>query len=212
ELIRNVGVGARHGAKQRRLARIGIADQRDARHGNLLAHAPPRLALLLDAAEAAREYAYPLAEEPPVGLELRLAGSPEADAAFLPLEVSPAAHEAGREMFQLRELDFELAFEASRALREDVENQLITIEHAPPGVLLEVALLARRERMIDEDHVRLARLRNAAHFLRLATAEKESRVGTLAPARHGRNRPRTGGQRELCELLEILGIDVRAEP
>src|SRR6185437_15905692 len=74
ELIRNVGVGARHGAKQRRLARIGIADQRDARHGNLLAHAPPRLALLLDAAEAAREYAYPLAEEPPVGLELRLAG------------------------------------------------------------------------------------------------------------------------------------------
>src|SRR5215469_12886595 len=99
-------------------------------------------------------------------------------------------------MFQLRELDFELALEASRALRKDVENQLIAVEHPPPGVLLEVALLARRERVIDEDHVRLARLRDAAHLLRLAAAHEESGIGTLAPARHGRDRSRTGGQRE----------------
>ncbi len=69
-----------------------------------------------------------------------------------------------RDVLELRELHFELAFEAARALREDVEDQAVAIEHAPLGELLEVALLTRRERVIDEDHIGFvarARLRAA---------------------------------------------------
>ena len=51
--------------------------------------------------------------------------------------------------------DFELALEAARALREDVENQSVAIEHSPLDELLEVALLAGRERVIDEHDVRV---------------------------------------------------------
>ena len=56
-------------------------------------------------------------------------------------------------MLELRELDFQLALEAARALREDIEDQAVAIEHAPLGELLEIALLAGRERVIDQDHI-----------------------------------------------------------
>ena len=84
-----------------------------------------------------------LANEAAVCFELRFAGTAHADAALLTLEVSPSAHEARGDVFQLRELHFELAFVAARALREDVEDEAVAIEHAAAGVLLEVALLAR---------------------------------------------------------------------
>jgi hypothetical protein len=57
--------------------------------------------------------------------------------------VGPAAHEAAGDVLQLRELDLELAFVAARALREDVEDQRVAIEHAAADQFLEVALLAR---------------------------------------------------------------------
>ena len=71
-----------------------------------------------------------LREQAAVGFELRFAGTAQADTALLPLEVGPAAHQSRRQVLQLRELDLQLAFEAARALREDVENQSGAIEHA----------------------------------------------------------------------------------
>ena len=114
----------------------------------------PGLALLLDLLEALGEDAHALPDQAPVGLELRLARTAQANAALLALQVRPAAHQAARDVLQLRQFHLELAFEAARALRKDVENQAVAIEHAPADVLLEIALLARRERMIDENDVR----------------------------------------------------------
>src|SRR6266436_3956792 len=65
----------------------------------------------------------------------------------------------------LRELDFQLAFEAAGALREDVEDQSVAVEHPALGELLEVAFLAGGERVIDEDDVRLMGLGDAAQLL-----------------------------------------------
>ena len=61
-------------------------------------------------------------------------------------------------MLQLRELDLQLAFEAARALRENVENQPAAIQHAPAGQLLEVAFLAGRQRVVDEYDIGLVGL------------------------------------------------------
>src|SRR6185503_11011138 len=126
---------------QRRLAGVGITDERERGDRNLGAHLAPGLALLLDLLEPPGEHAHALPDETPVGLELRLAGTAHADTAFLPLEVRPPAHEARRDVFQLRELDFELAFETAGALRENIENQAVSIEYPAPGELLEIALL-----------------------------------------------------------------------
>ena len=110
-------------------------------------------------------------------------------------------------MLQLRELDFELALEAAGALREDVENQSVAIEHAALDELLEVALLAGRERVIDQNDVGVGLARDGAQLLGLAAAHEETRIGPLAAARHGRDRLRAGRERELRELLEILRVD-----
>ena len=64
-------------------------------------------------------------------------------------------------MLELRQLDLELALEAARALREDIEDQPAAIEHAHAAQLLEVALLARRQRMIDQDQLGVLRARAA---------------------------------------------------
>ena len=69
--------------------------------------------------------------QPPVDLELLLARAAGlADAAALALQVGPAAHQPRRQVLELRELDLQLAFAASRALREDVQDQLGAVEHA----------------------------------------------------------------------------------
>ena len=75
-------------------------------------------------------------------------------------------------MLELRELDFELAFEAAGALREDIEDQAVAVEHPPLGELLEVALLARGERVIDEDELRLMGPDDVAQLLGFAATEE----------------------------------------
>ena len=211
ELVGDVGIRAGQGAKQRRLAGVGVTHERERGDGNLGAHLPPGLALLLDFLEPPGEHAHALADEAAVGLELRLAGTAHADTAFLPLEVGPAAHQARGDVFQLRELDFELAFEAAGALRENIENQAVSIEHAAAGELLEVALLARRERVIDQDDVGGVVFGDGPNFVGLAAAHEEAGIGTLAAARHGGNGLGPGRDGELPELLQILGIDLCAQ-
>ena len=81
---------------------------------------------------------------------------------------------------QLRELDLQLAFEAARALREDVEDQPGAIEHAALRALLEVALLARRQRVIEQHHVGAMLERAAARIssaLPLPTDRRGSGAG-----------------------------------
>lgn len=87
-----------------------------------------------------------LADESPIGLELCFARSTQANTAFLALEVGPAAHQARRQVFQLRKLDLQLALEAARTLRKNIKNQSGTIEYATSEFFLQIALLARIER------------------------------------------------------------------
>src|SRR5262249_37473560 len=117
-----------------------------------------------------------------VGLELRLAGTAQADTALLPLEVGPAAHQARRQVLELRQLDLELALEAAGALREDVEDQAAAIEHAPPGQLLEIALLARRQGMVHQDQVGACGGGGRADLLGLAAADEVAWIRAFAPA------------------------------
>src|ERR1700733_6440953 len=114
-------------------------------------------------------------------------------------------------MPQLRKFHFEFALEAARALRKDVEDEAVAIEHAPADVLFEIALLAWRERVIDENHVGGRCDRGIAHLVRLAAAHEEAWIGTFAPADHRRDRLRPGGTGQLFELAQILWIDRCAE-
>ena len=99
--------------------------------------------------EAVVEILDALAEQAAVGLELGFTGSAQADTAFLPLEVSPAAHQPRRQVLELRQLHLQLALEGLRTLREDIQYQSGTIEHPALQFAFEIALLRRRQRVVE---------------------------------------------------------------
>src|SRR5256886_10718230 len=94
-----------------------------------------------------------------VGLELGLTRSPRADAAAETLEVAPLPDQPRQEIGELGELHLELALARARALREDVEDQRGAVDHFDPERLPDVALLARRQRVVDRKSTRL----NSSH-------------------------------------------------
>ena len=85
------------------------------------------------------------------------------------LRVSTA--ETALKVAQLRQLHFEFAFVATGALRKDIEDQRIAVEHAQAREFLEVAFLARRERMIDEDDLGAELCRGLTDLLSLIVAQ-----------------------------------------
>ena len=93
--------------------------------------------------ESGSQLLYARTDQATVGLERRLNRSTQSDTTFLSLEVSPATNQSCRNMPQLGQFHLQLAFEAARALREDVQNQPGTIQHTTLQLPLEIAFLAR---------------------------------------------------------------------
>src|SRR3989442_594837 len=112
----------------------------------------------------------------PVHLELCLARAPRAHAAAEPREVRPLARETRQQVLKLGELDLHLALEASRPLREDVEDERAPVDDLPVELPLEVALLRGGKRLVEDDHVGLRLLRASADLLHLAVADERGRV------------------------------------
>ncbi len=147
------GVLVRQPVEQRRLAGVRVADERDGRHRLLLAPLaklrpplPHLLDLALDRLDAR-------ANAPAIGLELRFAGAARADAAAEPRQRRPRSGEPRQQVFQLRQLHLPLAFTRSRAAREDVEDQLRSIDDLALEPVLELAQLAGRQLVVEDDHV-----------------------------------------------------------
>ena len=112
----------------------------------------------------------PLAEQSTVGLELGFTRATQADTAFLPLKVGPAAHQTRGQVLELSQFDLQLALVTLGPQGEDIENQCSTVDDAATEHALKVALLAGRQIMVEDDQVRLAVAQGIANFLCLALA------------------------------------------
>src|SRR5919201_19075 len=107
-------------------------------------------------------------------------------------------------MLEARELDLELAFACPGALREYFENQLGAIEHAQVERALDVALLRRRELMVEDDERRVQLGCRAAHFVDLAATGVELGIGALpAAAQHAMARD-AGALDQAHDFLDAL--------
>ena len=180
ELVGRVGVGLRERIEKRRLAGVGITHQRYRHHAT--AHSRPtlRMSLTLDLAQSFPQQLDLVADDTAVHFKLRFTRTPHADAPTLTLQVGPHASQAGHQMLQLRELDLELALVAARPKREDIEDQTDTVDHTQLEHTLEVALLGRRQGVIDEDELCAVRRCCQRDLFCLARPDEQGSIRTSA--------------------------------
>src|SRR5207249_6334975 len=135
--------------------------------------APHLLDLALDGLDA-------LPDAAAVGLELRLAGSPRADAAAEARHQRALAGEARQHVVELRQLHLEPALAAARPPGEDVEDELGAVERLAADPALEVALLGGRQLLVEEQEVDVLGLGGARDLFDLAAADERGGVPSLA--------------------------------
>ncbi len=109
-------------------------------------------------------------------------------------------------MLQSGELHLDLALVRLRALREDLQDQPGAPEHAALELALEVALLRRRELVVEDHPAGVDRLRGAPDLGDLAAAGEELRVRPRAAPANLRVAADAGALRQPQELFGgVLG-------
>ena len=202
--LEDAGLG--EAVEEGRFAGIGVADQGHRRQLRLVPGPPALGPLTDDTLQPLVEGGDALAEQAAVGFELGLARPPQADTTLLALQVSPTPHEAGREMGELGQFHLELALERAGALGEDVQNEARAIQHPALEMPLQVALLARRQGMVEDDQFRLLGLHQHLQFVRLASTDKEPPVGGSAATADLAHDLGASGPGQQAKFLDLLGI------
>ena len=110
-------------------------------------------------------------DQPPVRLDLRLAGAAGADGALHALEVRPLARQARQQVLHLRQRDLEAALPRVRPRGEDVQDQRRSVNDLRTQRFFEIALLRRRQLVVEDDHVRLCITACGGDFIDLAFAD-----------------------------------------
>ncbi len=195
--------------EERRLAGVGVADERDRRHGTLLTPLAQLRAAAANDVDLLRQHADALPNAPAIGLELGLAGASRPDAAAQPRQRLARSDEPRQEILQLRELDLQLPFPRARAAREDVEDELRAVDDLAAERLLEIAQLRRAQLVVEDDDVDAQFVARRGQRLHFAAAEERRRVGPRALLQHAQDDGRAGGRGEAGKLVErVFRIDL----
>ena len=148
------------------------------------------------------------ADQPPVDLQLLLAGTAGADGADRPrrgttagagdrIQVRPHPRQAGVGVFQLGQLNLEFGLLGLGPRGEDIEDQLAAVHHLDANGLLQLANLGRRQVVVEDDDVGFEALDALSKLLGLAFADVGGRMDgaqlLLEPVHH--HRAGTFGQR-----------------
>ena len=165
----------------------------------------PRCALLAELLQPAAQEGDAPAGQAPVGLELRLtratgayAAADVPQAAAEPFEVLPHPPHARQVVFELSELDLELALGAARMLGEDVEDQLGAIDDPCGQRIFEPALLGRAELVVDEQGLGPGRLELRLQLVELPLAYVAALIGFRSALDELADRLDAGRTRELA--------------
>ena len=126
--------------------------------------------------ELALQLADALADQPAVDFELALAGpAEEAEAAALALQMGPRPHQPRALIGERRQLDLQPAFMGAGARAEDFEDEAGAVDDLGLPLALEIALLHRRQRPVDDDETDLLLGDRLAQRLDLAAADQRRR-------------------------------------
>ena len=190
--------------EQRRLARVGVADERDRRHRLFLTPLAQLRSALPHLIDLALNRLNADANPAAIGFELRFTRSACADAAAEPRQRGARSGQPRQQVFELRELDLPLALARPGATREDVEDQLRPIDDLAFEPLLELPEL-RGGQFVVEDHdvdVRFGACRGERADLAGADEGRRIRLGPFL--QHAQNDAGARRFRETRELVERM--------
>ena len=211
EPVPDADLGAGERVEQRRLAGVGVAGEGDARQRGALAPGPHHAAVALEPRQAPAQRGDAVAGQAAVGLDLALARAPGADAAVHPagaeaLEVGPEPPHAGHVVFELGQLDLQLALGRVGVVGEDVEDHRGAVDHRHAERRLEVALLARRQLVVAGDQVGVAGGDLRLQLVELAAAEVAVGIGLLALLHRLAGGRDAGRAQQLLQLGERIVV------
>jgi len=211
-LGQHVGLGDR--IEQGGFAGVGVADDGDDRDLGA-----PALGAVLGAL-AAHFFQFPpelgdaLVDPPAVNLELGFAGAAQADAAGaaaaggaagLAGQVRPLAGEARLAVLVLGQLHLQRALAGAGVLGEDVQDQRGAIHDddvvAVEG-FLQLALVAGRKLVVEDEHVEVQRALPGLQLLHLAGADEGLGVGGVEGLRRLADHVQAGGLAQQGQLRE----------
>src|SRR5207248_2865420 len=144
----------------------------------------------------------PRADAAAIRFQFRLAGSARADSTAEAREGVAGAGEPRQQVFQLGELDLQLAFARAGATGEDVEDQLRAIDDLAAHLFLDVAKLRRRQLVVEDDDVDVELRRRGGQRLDFAGAEKGGRIRFRPLLHEPQHHRRTGRLGEPGQLVE----------
>ena len=177
EFVLGEDVGAGEGVEEGGFTGVGVADDGGGGDGHALAFVALDAALFLHDLEFAFETGDAVAHEAMVLLELGLAFAAHLAFAALAGEVSPGAGEAGERILHARESDLEDGLAGLRAVGEDVEDHLLSVDHGDRGEFFPIALLGGAEGLVEDDDVALEETGGADDLLHLAGADEGGGAG-----------------------------------
>ena len=170
-----------------------------------------RVALALHLHQPGLQRLHPLGDHALVEFDLRFTRAAAlAGAAGLAFQVAPAAHQAAAQVLQPGEFHLQLAFVALRPLGEDLEDQRRAVGNRHAQRALQIALLGRRQRLVEDDAFGAVHLHQQLDLVGLAAADEQRRVGRLAAGDDTLDRHVAGAfgqQRQFIQRgVEVLAI------
>ena len=127
-----------------------------------------------------------IANQAAVHFKLRLARTAQADAALLAFKVGPAAYQARGQMFELARVRPATDLRRERARWAKISRiRPVRSSTRQPTAFFEIALLRRRERVIEEHDVDMLGGDARTNLLGLALARERGGIRLITTADHG---------------------------
>ncbi len=196
--------------EQRGFPRVGVTDERDRGDWDrfaplplLGADAPHVFELLLDVTDAAVNLA-------PVGFQLRFTRTTGANAAAQLRHLDAASGEPWEHVVELGQFHLQLSFPGAGVAGKNVENELGPVNDPRVHDAFDIALLRRREIVVEQDYVGGDRRGRSGNFFQLAFADESRRFGAIAMLHELTRdlRARAGGQRSQL-VKRLFGTEIR---